>query len=133
MSPDVVNKKLVSMTTYLNDLLPYRDIAFEDFVEKHYEIERIIELLVITASDVIFHLISAGGEPMPGSYRAAFLRAGEIGIISTDLSKSLALGAGLRNILAHEYEEIDYRLIHKSIPVAIRDFTAFIKELSETS
>jgi uncharacterized protein YutE (UPF0331/DUF86 family) len=130
MSPDVVNKKLVSMTIYLNDLLPYKDISFDEFMKKHYEIERLLELLVMTASDIIFHLISAKGEPIPSSYKAAFLRAGEMGIISVELSKSLALGAGLRNILVHEYEEIDYGLVHKSIPIAIRDFTAFIKELS---
>lgn len=130
MSPDVVNKKLVSMTIYLNDLLPYKDISFDEFMKKHYEIERLLELLVMTASDIVFHLISAKGEPMPSSYKAAFLRAGEMGIISVELSKSLALGAGLRNILVHEYEEIDYGLVHKSIPIAIRDFTAFIKELS---
>jgi uncharacterized protein YutE (UPF0331/DUF86 family) len=58
------------------------------------------------------------------------LRAGEIGIISRQLSENLALGAGLRNILVHEYEAIDYRLLYKSIPLAIRDFTAVIEELS---
>jgi uncharacterized protein YutE (UPF0331/DUF86 family) len=99
-------------------------------MEKHYEIERLLELLVMTASDIVFHLISAKGEQAPTSYKAAFLRVGEIGIISQDLSKSLSLSAGLRNILVHEYEEIDYSLVHKSIPIAIRDFTAFIKELS---
>ena len=99
-------------------------------MEKHYEIERLLELLVMTASDIVFHLISAKGEPAPTSYKAAFLRAGEMGIISEDLSRSLALSAGLRNILVHEYEEIDYSLVHKSIPVAIRDFTIFIRELS---
>jgi uncharacterized protein YutE (UPF0331/DUF86 family) len=130
MSPDVVSKKLVSMATYLNDLLPYKDISFNEFMKKHYEIERLLELLIMTASDIVFHLISAKGEPVPGSYKATFLRAGEIGIISEELSKSLALGAGLRNILVHEYEEIDYSLVHKSIPTAIKDFTAFIRELS---
>lgn len=70
------------------------------------------------------------GEPPPSSYKAAFLRSGELGLISKKLSKSLALSAGLRNILVHEYEEIDYVIVHKSIPAAIKDFTAFIKELS---
>jgi len=130
MSPEVLNKKLSLMTTYLNDLMPYKDISFENFMEKHYEIERLLELLVMTASDIVFHLISAKGEPAPTSYKAAFLRAGEMGIISEDLSRSLALSAGLRNILVHEYEEIDYSLVHKSIPVALRDFTIFIRELS---
>ena len=130
MSPDVIVKKLVSMTTYLNDLLPHKDISFDEFMKKHYEIERLLELLVMTASDIVFHLISAKGESIPASYKAAFLRAGELGLISSGLGKSLALGAGLRNILVHEYEEIDYNLVHQSIPTATRDFANFIKELS---
>ena len=130
MSPEVVNRKLAFITTYLKDIKPYEAISFEEFMRKHYEIERLLELLLISASDIIFHLILARGEPASTSYRAAFLRAGEMGIISSELSKNLALGAGLRNILVHEYAEIDYGLLHKSIPAAIRDFTAFVKELS---
>jgi len=129
MSPEVLSKKLVSMSKYLNDLLPYRDITFEIFMEKHYEIERILELLIMTASDIIFHLLSAQGEPAPTSYRTAFLRAGEILIISKDLSQSLALIAGLRNILVHEYEEIDYNILFKSIPTAIKDYSLFMDEI----
>lgn len=130
MSPEVVKKKLESITQYLNDLLPYKKIAFKEFMLKHYEIERILELLIMTASDIVFHLISDKAEPTPSSYKAAFLRAGELQIISKKLSKNLALSAGLRNILVHEYEAIDYKIVHKSIPTAIRDFSALIKELS---
>lgn len=130
MSPEVVKKKLESITNYLNDLLPYKKITFNEFMQKHYEIERILELLIMTASDIVFHMISDKGEPSPASYKAAFLRAGELKIISRKLSESLALSAGLRNILVHEYEELDYKIVHKSIPSAIRDFTAFIKKLS---
>ncbi len=130
MSPEVVKKKLESITNYLNDLLPYKKITFNEFMKKHYEIERILELLVTTASDIVFHMISDKGEPSPASYKAAFLRAGELKIISKKLSENLALSAGLRNILVHEYEELDYKIVHKSIPSAIRDFTAFIKKLS---
>ena len=130
MSPEVVKKKLESITQYLNDLLPNKKISFNEFMQKHYEIERILELLIMTASDIVFHLITDKGEPVPASYKAAFLRAGELGIIGKKLSKNLALSAGLRNILVHEYEEIDYKIVYKSIPSAIKDFTALIKELS---
>ncbi|MBI2265651.1 MAG: DUF86 domain-containing protein [Armatimonadetes bacterium] len=130
MSPEIVRKKLVHMTTYLRDLLTHRNISFEGFREKHYEIERLLELLVVAASDIVFHLITARDEPVPTSYRAAFLRAGELGIISEGLSKNLARAAGLRNILVHEYEEIDDTVVHRSIPSAIRDFSAFVEELS---
>lgn len=130
MSPNVVKKKLVSMTTYLDDLLKYKKIDFDQFTEKHYEIERILELLIMTASDIVFHLIVEKGGPSPTTYRAAFLRAGELKILSRKLSENLALSAGLRNILVHVYEEIDYKIVHESIPAAIRDFKAFIKQLS---
>ena len=120
------------MTRYLSDLLAYKDVPFETFMARHYEIERILELLIITAGDIIFHILSVRGEPAPASYRTAFLRAGETGIISEELSKGLALGAGLRNILAHEYEEIDYNILYKSIPTAIKDLTAFMEEISKS-
>ena len=130
MSPEVVKKKLESITQYINDLSPNKKISFNEFMQKHYEIERILELLIMTASDIVFHLIADKGEPVPASYKAAFLRAGELGIIKKKLSKNLALSAGLRNILVHEYEEIDYKIVHKSIPSAIKDFTALLKDLS---
>jgi len=131
MSPEVVKRKLGQMATYLKDLQRHEGISFELFMTRHYEIERILELLVMSASDIVLHLISLRGEAAPASYRTAFLRAGEIGIISVELSKKLALSAGLRNILVHEYEEIDYSVLHTSISAAIADFSQFLHELSQ--
>lgn len=131
MSPEVVNRKLGQMATYLKDLRRHEGISFDLFMERHYEIERILELLVMSASDIILHLISLRSEAAPASYRAAFLRAGETGIISVELSKRLALSAGLRNILVHEYEVIDYSILHESISTAVADFSKFLDELSQ--
>lgn len=128
MSPEVLSKKLSSMSTYLNDLTQNKDITFDVFMDKHYEIERILELLIMTACDIVFHLISGHDEPTPATYRTAFLRAGEIGIIEKKLAENLALSAGLRNILVHDYEEIDYKILYQSIPKAIKDFTQFMEE-----
>jgi uncharacterized protein YutE (UPF0331/DUF86 family) len=89
MSPEIVKKKLESITKYLDDLRPYKKVTFNEFMLKHYEIERILELLVMTASDIIFHMISDKGEPTPTSYKAAFLRAGELKIINKNLRKIL--------------------------------------------
>jgi uncharacterized protein YutE (UPF0331/DUF86 family) len=131
MSPDVVRRKLSAIADYLKDLRRHEGITFEAFMERHYEVERILELLIMNASDIIMHLLSSRGEAPSATYRAAFLRAGEIGIISEELSRNLSLSAGLRNILAHEYDQIDYSVIHNSIPAALRDFTRLIDELGK--
>lgn len=126
MSPEVVHRKLSRMLKYMDDLLPYKEASYDEFLSNHYKMERLVELLVMTASDIAFHLLSKQNEPPPVSYRAAFLRLGELEIIDAETSKHLALGAGLRNILVHDYEEIDYSLLHKSIPTIIRDMQKFM-------
>lgn len=131
MSPDVVMKKLSAVAGYLQDLRRFDGITFEEFMERHYEIERILELLIMTSCDIVIHLLSSRGDSIPSSYRAAFLRAGDLGIISGELSRSLSMSAGLRNILVHEYSQIDYSIVHGSIPVALRDFARLISELSD--
>lgn len=131
MSPEVVVRKLSRLSFYLKDLLPYRDVTFEQFMADHYKVERLLELLLGTDSDVVFHLLSMRGEAPPGSYRAAFLRCGETGFVRDALARNLALGAGLRNILVHEYEEIDYQILYQSIGQMVDDFTSFIDEISD--
>jgi|WetSurMetagenome_2_1015567.scaffolds.fasta_scaffold32441_2 uncharacterized protein YutE (UPF0331/DUF86 family) len=130
MSPEVIARKLSRMSQYLQDVAPYKTLGYKDFMTDHYKLERLIELLLMTASDIVFHLLSMKGEAPPGSYRAAFLRAGEIGMLSEKLGRNLSLGAGLRNILVHEYEEIDYQLLHRSVPQIIEDLTDFVEEVT---
>jgi uncharacterized protein YutE (UPF0331/DUF86 family) len=133
MSPEIIHRKLSNMINYLEDLLPYQNVSYETFYSDHYKIERLIELLVMTASDIAFHLLSQQKEPPPASYRAAFIRLGELEILDTETSQNLALGAGLRNILVHDYEEIDYQLLHKSILLIIRDIRRFVDIISNNT
>lgn len=131
MSPEIIARKLGLMNNYLNDLRPYASIDFVHFMEDHYKIERLIELLMMAAADTAFHLLSMRGEAAPGSYRAAFLRLGELQVLDEELCKNLALGAGLRNILVHEYEAVDYKLLWKSIPQIVKDLHSFMQVVSE--
>ena len=131
MSPEVLVRKCKLMTKYLNELKPYREITFEQYFTDHYAVERILELLIITACDIIFHLLTERKEPPPSTYGSAFIRAGEIGLIEKKLSESLSKAAGMRNILVHMYEDIDDRLVYESIQGALKDFNQFINEMKD--
>ena len=125
MSPDVLTRKLLILTKYLDELAFYEHVSLKEFMEDHYKIERLIELIVITACDMVFHFLMDRGEPPPGSYRAAFLRIGEKAILSEDLSRRLAQAAGLCNILVHGYEDVDPAVVHESIPMLLGDMRRF--------
>ncbi|MDI6739884.1 MAG: DUF86 domain-containing protein [Candidatus Edwardsbacteria bacterium] len=129
MSPEVLNRKAALMCRYLDDLGKYRGLDYEAFEKAHYTVERLLELLSVTASDVIFHLLVQRDEPAPSSYSAAFLRAGEIGLIDADLAGHLSRAAGMRNILVHGYETADQRLVYENIPNALDIFGKFVKRL----
>jgi uncharacterized protein YutE (UPF0331/DUF86 family) len=130
LSPEVKKRKLQKLIQYLNDLKKHENSSFDQFMQNHYEVERIIQLLIESSSDLIFHELSKHNVT-PDSYREAFILAGKKDILPEELANSLALATGMRNILVHEYETIDYKLVHKSIKTALRDFAEFLKALSE--
>lgn len=131
MAREVLTRKLLYLRKLLADLAPLRALSMEQLLAEHYKVERLLELLVMAASDLIFHLLAERGVTAQ-SYRDAFKRAGEVGLLPADLSARLQDAASMRNVLVHQYEEIDYILIHDSIVPAYQDFSEFVALLATT-
>lgn len=131
MSPQVTRNKIEQLARFLEDLQKLDNIDFETFKrEKHYEVERLLELLVIYANDILLAILSGRDEEMPITLRATFLRAGELRILPTELAQRLADAASMRNLLVHAYAKVDLKIVYQSIPQALRDFSEFIAIIS---
>lgn len=128
MTSEVLLRKLTYLRQLLDDLAPYRSATMAEVTAEHYKLERLLELLVIAATDTLFHLLAEQGRS-PGSYREAFKMAAAEGIISNDLGNRLQKAAGMRNILVHLYEDIDYKILRDSLDPAWKDFSQFVKLL----
>jgi uncharacterized protein YutE (UPF0331/DUF86 family) len=127
VSREVLLRKLAYLRLLLRDLRAFEHASQAEVEAQHYAVERIIELLVGAASDLLFHLLAERGL-QPGSYREAFKLAGREGLLPAELAERLQLAAGMRNILVHMYEEIDYAIVHQSIGAMLQDFARFIAE-----
>jgi uncharacterized protein YutE (UPF0331/DUF86 family) len=126
MSPQILKEKLERLNEYLESLSKYKDISYKNYLANdHFAIERIIELLVTTATDILMHKMSLKGESIPTTLRTVFLRAGELNWTPTDLAQRLADSAGMRNLLVHGYDKVDHRIIYDSIKPALLDYTQF--------
>ena len=125
MAPEVLLRKLAYLRQLLADLEVYRDATTTEVERDHYVIERILELLVVVASDLLMHLLAEQGV-QTASYRDTFEAAGTAELITPELAESLAQAAGMRNIIAHMYESINYSILHASIPQALDDFAALV-------
>lgn len=126
MTRAVLARKLERLRTYLSDLQPHSGKSVDQVLEDSYEVERLLELLVQVAVDIVGHELAEKGI-VPDSYRDAFFQAGKRGLLPSELAASLADAAGLRNVLVHIYEDIDYEIITNSIDEALRDFGRFLE------
>ncbi len=129
MSPEVFQRKIQKLLRYHTDLSKHKDVSFEVFMDHHYEIERLLQLLNEVASDIISHEL-AKKEMVGSSYRETFANAVKTNILSKDLGEELILASGMRNILTHDYDEINYTLVHQAIPSALKLYSRLLKLFS---
>ena len=125
MTRDVLVRKLAALERYLKDLRPHAGKSAAEVRADPYEVERLLELVVQVAADILTHELSERGTT-PESYRDTFLRSADAGLLPADHAERLADAAGLRNVLVHMYEKIDYEIVAKSVERALEEFGAFL-------
>src|SRR3989338_10347961 len=111
---DLIERKLSRLTMYLESFNPILNKRLEDYLGDDYlrfSTERLIQLIVECAADINNHVVVKKGQRPPEDYRSSFLRAAEVGLISRKLADNIKGSAGMRNILVHEYMDIDDKMI----------------------
>jgi uncharacterized protein YutE (UPF0331/DUF86 family) len=88
--------------------------------------ERWLERVIGRMIDINYHLVTELGQPPPRDYYESFLQLGKLKVLDAELARRLAPAAGLRNRIAHEYDEIDPRKVHAALADAIRDIPRYL-------
>lgn len=92
---------------------------------RRYTAERILTQLVEVAAAINSHIAAALLGRAPRDYAGSFDDAARAGAISEDLANELRGSGGLRNVLVHQYLEIDYGRVADAIPQALDGFRRF--------
>lgn len=131
---DVIKEKLAKLVQFLKELEKVKPSSFEDYNSTpaiKRSCERLLQLIVETAADINSSVIVALKDFPPKDYYDTFIKAGDVGLISSKLAKKLAPWAGLRNRLVHEYAQIKDRLVFKKIEPSIESFTEYIRQVEK--
>ena len=67
----------------------------------------------------------------PGSYADAFRRLQGAGIIEPALADRLVRAAGFRNVVAHAYESLDLKRVHRAAADGPADLLKFLARLKD--
>jgi uncharacterized protein YutE (UPF0331/DUF86 family) len=87
---------------------------------------RNLELAIQTCIDIAFHLCGARGV-VPTTAAEAFTQLAKRELIERSLADRLQRAVGFRNVLVHEYTEVDWKIVMRVIRTDTRDLAAFGK------
>ena len=131
---DLIRRKLSRLNMYLDKLEPIVKRTFNEYLSDFYlksSAERLIQLIVECASDINNHVVVESGKRPPEDYTSSFIRASEAGLIKRDLADRIKGSGGMRNIIVHEYMDIDDEKVFKTLPVALADYKEYISQVDK--
>ena len=85
---------------------------------------RNLTLAIQAALDIAYHLCAAN-EVLPATSGDAFTQLAACGLIKQDLADRLVRAVGFRNVLIHEYTEVDWKIVMRVMRTDVSDLAAF--------
>ena len=125
MEREIVTVRIRLMIKYLNRLRGFESVTLSEYLDNFdYQlmVERLIELLVESSSDINSYLLLQLHNVTPATYYDSFIEAGKNGLTTRELAGELAKSSGMGNRLVHQYEAIDNELVFKAIPSLYLNF-----------
>ncbi|RKY35220.1 MAG: hypothetical protein DRP69_02335 [Candidatus Duberdicusella sinuisediminis] len=121
--------KIDELRGYLQELEQIMPSNFDEYqsIEKKRSCERLLQLSIESVIDVCKILVSNLRLGIPSEEIDLFESLFRKGIITDKILRMLKEMRGLRNILVHEYAEVDDKLIFKILHTRLNDFDNFIK------
>ncbi len=92
-------------------------------------VERRLQLSIQVCIDIANYLIAHLGLCVPDEQENVFAVLGREGIIPPDLAQRMVGMVRFRNILVHNYLDIDAALVHRLLAQHLADFDQFSREI----
>lgn len=131
----VVRARIAKIREYVALLRKIRRLADERrFVKDpliYGNAERYLQLAIQAVLDISNHIVADMKLNLPADSKELFGLLATHKVLPVRLSKKLVSMAGFRNVLVHEYLEIDRRRVYRVLRDDLGDFAKFIKAVSK--
>jgi uncharacterized protein YutE (UPF0331/DUF86 family) len=131
---DLVVRKMALILDDLRAARPIADKPVDEFLASRLDevvAERYLERMIGRMIDINYQLITDAGHAPPRDYYDSFTQLGGLRILPPAFASRIAMCAGLRNRLVHEYDEIDPRRVHEGLLAAVRDIPEYLRCVHE--
>lgn len=129
IDPELVIRKLVLIAEDLPAVERLAARPREEYLASRTDelvAERLLERIIGRMIDVNYHLLTESGDPPPRDYFQSFVDLARLGVLESTFARRIAASAGLRNRLAHEYDEIDPIKVHEALGGIVEDVAEYL-------
>ena len=112
---EVIRKRLNKLDEYLQILYGLQKYTLEEFLSdpEHYaSVERFLHMAIESTIDIGGHIVSGLGLGEVNWYSDIAALMEEKGYISVDLREKWIRIVGFRNVLVHQYIEVDRKIVY---------------------
>ena len=123
--------KLDQLNRYLNELRQILPNNFEDYrkIEKRRACERLLQVSIQCVIDICGLMVTGLRLGLPAEEDDLFEKLEQARILSSPMKTSLRNMRGFRNILVHEYGDVDDPMVYELLHSRIGDFEDFEREI----
>ena len=128
--PEVIQKRLAKVEEYLTILKGIQRYALEEFLadpERYGSAERFLQLAIEGMNDLGSHLIADLNLGTLDSASDIPRILCEKGYVDEDLCETWVRMIGFRNILVHDYLDVDRSIVHRVLQQNLDDVQALMR------
>ncbi len=108
------------------------DLALHDFIKDADRQDIVmfnIQMAVQNCLDIAAHIISEEGYGVPGSNNDMFYTLEKHSYLDTQLVEKMIKAVGFRNLVVHEYGNLDMAQVYKIMQQDIKDLFEYLKAI----
>ena len=123
--------RVAALEQYLKELHTVAPKNFREFcrIEKKRACERLLQISIEAMIDICHLFVTGLKLGLPAEEEDLFEKIERAGIISPAVKEMLKRMKGFRNILVHEYGEIDDQIVYEAVRTKLTDFDHFKREI----
>jgi len=128
VSKSVILRKISELELYRKQIEEFSDMTIEKYKsdwKTQRIIERTLQIMVETCADIANHIVSDSGMRTPASYADTFKILSENNIIDTELFQIMEKMSKFRNVVVHQYEQVDAEIVVLILKKHLGDFDRF--------
>jgi uncharacterized protein YutE (UPF0331/DUF86 family) len=129
---EVIERRLTELDRNVTNLRRHQGMSVQDLeadLDRQWSVLHGLQLAIQGVLDIGGHLLAAASENRVDTYTDLIDRLGDTGILPAQFARSIRAMAGLRNIIIHQYTEIDLGVVCRVLDDHLDEFSQFAQHV----